>query len=141
MWYVCRCTDWRVTAPLPFGERRDQLAAEGGDVGDDAAPDQVTLAEGRLVHPGRPGVLQVVLYAQRARRADTLYYPGRDRDEATVADDADGLVLLVDAPDEGSDLRVAPQLVRSPATGDDDPIELRGIHVAGGDVRLCLQSV
>ena len=35
------CTDRWVAAPLLFGERGDQLAAEGRDIGDHAAPDRV----------------------------------------------------------------------------------------------------
>src|SRR5215207_7874209 len=69
------CTDWYATLLLLLRERRYELAAEGRDVGDDAAPDQVAFAERRLVHPGRSGVLQVVLYAEGARRPDALHYP------------------------------------------------------------------
>jgi hypothetical protein len=43
--------------PLLLGQGDDEFAAEGGDVWDHAAPDQVALAERRLVHPGRAGVL------------------------------------------------------------------------------------
>ncbi len=48
----------RCGAPLLLvGEGGDQFAAEVRDVGDDAAPDQVPVSEGRLVHPRSPGVL------------------------------------------------------------------------------------
>src|SRR5215212_10996182 len=60
--------------PLPFRQRGDELAAEGRDVGDDATPDQVPFAEGRLVHPGSPCVHQVVLYPEGARGVEALYY-------------------------------------------------------------------
>jgi len=42
---------------LLLGQGCDEFAAEVRDVGDDAAPDQVALAERRLVHPGHAGVL------------------------------------------------------------------------------------
>src|SRR5215218_551989 len=51
------CTDWRTAPALLLGERCDELAAECGDVGDDAAPDQVSLAEGGFVNPGGSCVL------------------------------------------------------------------------------------
>jgi hypothetical protein len=57
------CISWYATLLLLLRERRHELAAEGRDIGDDAAPDQVPFAEGRLVHPGRSGVLQIVLNA------------------------------------------------------------------------------
>src|SRR5215218_4149325 len=138
------CSGWSVPAGvslLLFGERGDELAAEGRDVRYHAAPDQVSLAEGRLVHPGCPSVLQVILYSQGARSVDALHYPGRDRDEPAVADDADGLAALVHLSDETRDLRVAPELVRSPAAGDDDPVELRSIYVLCRSVRPGLEEV
>ena len=39
VWTYHRFTDWRGTTYLPFGEGGDELAAEVGNVGDDAAPD------------------------------------------------------------------------------------------------------
>lgn len=48
---------------LLFGECDDQFPAEVRNVGDDPAPDQVPVPEGRLVYPYRPSVLQVVLDA------------------------------------------------------------------------------
>src|SRR5215212_203950 len=36
-----RCTDWCVSPPLPLGQGGDEFAAEVGNVGDHAAPDQV----------------------------------------------------------------------------------------------------
>ena len=56
-----------------------ELAAEGGDVCDHAAPDEVALAKRRFVHPGRAGVLEVVLDAQRARSPRAIDYAGGDR--------------------------------------------------------------
>ena len=38
------CGGWCGALLLPLGERGDELAAEVGDVGDDAAPDQVECA-------------------------------------------------------------------------------------------------
>src|SRR3712207_329835 len=72
-------------------QRGDQFAAEGGDVGDDAAPDEVAVAEGGLVGPGRPGVDQVVLDAEGTGGARAPDDPRGDGDEAAVADDADRL--------------------------------------------------
>src|ERR687898_473341 len=100
------CSGWSVTPPLLLCERRHQFAAEGGDVRDDAAPDQVPLAEGGLVHPSRPCVLQIVLDAEGASRADALHYAGGDGDQPAVADDPDGLAGLVDLSDEAGDLRI-----------------------------------
>src|SRR3712207_1071016 len=132
---------WLGVPPWLLGERRYELAAEGRDVRNDAAPDQVSFAEGRLVHPYRPCVLQVVLYAQRARRPCALDYLCRDRDEPTVTDDADGLASLVHLFYEVRDFLVASELVRGPAAGDDDPVELRGIHVCGRGVCAGLKGV
>src|SRR5215210_8085082 len=129
---------------LPFlllGQGGDEFAAEVGDVGDHAAPDQVALAERRLVHPGRAGVLEVVFDPERPRRADPLHDAGGDRNEPTVADDADGLVCVVHTPDEVRYLRVAPQLVRGPATGHDDAVQLRGVQAVRGRVGLRPQRV
>src|SRR5919107_2428256 len=123
-------------SPLLLGQGGDELAAEGGDVGDDAAPDQVALAECGLVDPGRAGVLEVVFDAKRSRRAYPIDYAGGDRDEPAVADDADGLVPFVHVPYEAGDLGITPELVRGPATRNDDAIELRGVHFAGCGVGL-----
>jgi len=45
-------------APVLFGQGGHEFAAEVGDAWDHAAPDQVALAERRLVHPGRACVLR-----------------------------------------------------------------------------------
>ena len=45
-WCIC----WFATPPLPFGERRDELAAEGRDVRDHAAPDRVGIGRETLEH-------------------------------------------------------------------------------------------
>jgi hypothetical protein len=58
--------------PLLLGQRCDQLAAEGGYVRDHASPDQVAFAEGWFVHPGRSGVLEIVLYTEGARGVHAL---------------------------------------------------------------------
>src|SRR5215218_5895104 len=111
-------------SPLLLGQGGDELAAEGGNVGDDAAPDQVSFAEGGLVDPSRAGVLEVAFDTQGSRRAGPLDYAGGDRDEPAVADDADGLVPVVHGLYEVGDLRIAPELVRGPAAGYDDAVEL-----------------
>jgi hypothetical protein len=54
------CVHWCAVSSLLLGQGGHEFAAEVGDIGDHPAPDQVTLAERRLVHPGRAGVLQVV---------------------------------------------------------------------------------
>ena len=46
-------------APVLFGQGGHEFAAEVGDAWDHAAPDQVALAERRLVHPGRACVLRL----------------------------------------------------------------------------------
>src|SRR5215216_6014242 len=104
------CTDWCTNSFLVFSEGGDELAAEVGDVRDDAAPDEVALPEGRLVHPGRACVLQVVFDPEGSRRAGPIDYAGRDRNQPAVADDTDGLVPLVYSPDEVEYFGVAPQL-------------------------------
>lgn len=48
-----------------------------GDVLDDASPDDVAVAERRFIDPGRAGVYQVVLDAQRPRRVRALDDAGR----------------------------------------------------------------
>src|SRR5829696_6515260 len=105
---------------LLFGQGGDELAAEVRDVWDHPAPDQVTLAERRLVHPGRAGVLQVVFNDERASSAGPFYYASRDRDEPPVADDPDDLVPVVHGLDEVCNLGIAPQLVRRPAAWHHD---------------------
>ena len=52
--------DWCIRSPLLFGERSDELAAEGRDISDDAAPDEVSFAERSFIYPGSAGVLEVV---------------------------------------------------------------------------------
>src|SRR5215212_7574265 len=128
-------------SPLLLGQGGDELAAERGDVGDYAAPDQVALAECGLVDPGRAGVLEVVFDAKRSRRADPIDYAGGDRDEPAVADDADGLVPVVHGPYEAGDLGIAPELVRGPATRNDDAVELRGVHFTGRRVGLRTERI
>ena len=54
------------SAPGGLAEGGHQLALEGRDVGHHAAPDQLAVAEGRLVHPLRAGEDEVVLDAERA---------------------------------------------------------------------------
>jgi hypothetical protein len=53
-----------VSAGLARLDRGDELAAEIGDVGHDRAPDQIAVAQGGLVHPGRPRIHQIVFDAQ-----------------------------------------------------------------------------
>jgi hypothetical protein len=50
-----RC--WDLASPLIFGERRDELSAEGGDVWDHAAPDQVGNGAGTSAHVSK-GLLE-----------------------------------------------------------------------------------
>src|SRR5215216_1278899 len=54
------------SAGLPFLDGGDELAAERRDVGDHATPHKVAITEGRLVHPGRARVHQIVLDPQAA---------------------------------------------------------------------------
>src|SRR5918997_1116220 len=126
---------------LLLGDGGDEFAAEVGDVGDHAAPDQVAFAERRLVNPRRAGVLQVIFDPQRARGPRPIDYAGRDRDEPAVADDADGLVPVVHAPDEVRDLGIAPQLVRRPAPRHHDAVQLRGVDTVRCRVGLRYQRV
>src|ERR671914_1458592 len=126
---------------LLLGQGGDEFAAEVGDVCDHAAPDQVAFTERRLVNPGRAGVLQVVFDSQRARSPRPIDYAGRDRDEPTVADDADGLVPVVHAPDEIRYLRIASQLVRRPAPRHHDAVQLRGVDIVRCRVGLRPQRV
>ena len=69
-------------------QRRDQLAAEGRDVGHHAAPDEMSLAKCGCVHPGRTGVLEVVFYGNGAGRLAAAYDPGGNRHVAPVADES-----------------------------------------------------
>ena len=87
------CTDWCAEPSLFLGKGGHELAAEVGDVWDHAAPYQVALAERRLVHPNRAGVLQVVFDPQRASSPRPIDYAGRDRNEPAVTDDATVLFL------------------------------------------------
>src|SRR5436190_414700 len=72
-------------------ERGDEFTAEGGNVGDDASPHEVTVAKSGFIHPGCAGVDEIIFDAQRASGTATFDNACRDGDEATVTDDADGL--------------------------------------------------
>ena len=128
------------SAPGGLAEGGHQLALEGRDVGHHAAPDQLAVAEGRLVHPLRAGQDEVVLDAERAggARADD---PGRDRHAAAVADDPDRQAAVVHRADQVEDGGVAAHLVGGVAAGDDEAVEAGAVELRGGDVRLHLQPV
>src|SRR5215211_2247566 len=135
------CTDWCAEPSLFLGKGGHELAAEVGDVWDHAAPYQVALAERRLVHPNRAGVLQVVFDPQRASSPRPIDYAGRDRNEPAVTDDADGLVPFVHGPDKACNLGIAPKLVRCPAARHHHAIQPRGVDTIRCRIGLCLQGV
>src|SRR5215204_1885187 len=136
------CIDWcDYQCASLLGQGGDEFAAELGDVGDNAAPDQVPFAERRLVNPNRAGVLQVVFDPQRARGPRPIDDAGGDRDEPAVADDADGLVPFVHCPDEARNLGIAPELVRCPAARHHYAVQLRGVDTVRRRVGLRLQGV
>ena len=79
-----------MSAGLAYLDRGHEFAAEIGDVGDDAPPYEVAVAEGGLIHPGRAGIHQVVLDAQAAGGALAVHDPGRDPDQAGMLNNAPG---------------------------------------------------
>ena len=71
---------------LRLFDRRHQLTAEVGNVGDDAPPHQAAIAEGGLIHPRCARVDQIVFDAQAARGLVTFDDARRNADESCVAD-------------------------------------------------------
>src|SRR5215208_5689081 len=96
-----------VSAALAPLDRGHELSAEIWDVGHYAAPHEVAVAEGGLVHPGRARVHQIVLDAQAAGGALAVHDAGRDPDQASMADQADDLALVVGLADQVCDRVVA----------------------------------
>src|SRR6266508_6104618 len=115
-----------------LGDGGNQLARERGDVLDDPAPHDVSVPERGLIDPRGSGVDQVILDAATARGSVTGDDPCRDPDQPRVADQADDLPLLVRRANEAGDLLESAKLVRSPAAGNHDRLE-----VVAGDLLRC----
>jgi len=117
-----------------FAEGGYQLAAESGDIRDYASPNKVAIAEGGFVDPESASVHEIVFDAKRAGGAPALDDASRNRDEATMADDANRLACRMQGSDELSDDRMAPELIWGPAPRNDQARQ--SLRAEGGNERV-----
>jgi len=101
-----------------------------------AAGDEVAIDDGRFINPDAASVLQIVLDAARAGDATSLENLRGDGNPATVTDEGDELALLKELTRERKHLRIAPQLVRHEAAGNQQPGEVRTAGVIEQQVGL-----
>ena len=102
-----------------FDQRRDQFPAKGWNVRNDPTPNLVAIMECRFIHPGCSGIDQVILDAERTRRAPTAHDARRDRHQSAMTNDADGFLCVVHLFDEICYHGMSAQLIGRPAAGDD----------------------
>src|SRR5690606_6588030 len=96
---------------LAFGDLLDDLRAEGGKVVRGATRDEAVVDDDLLVDPAGARVPQVGLEARVAGDLAVAHDIRLDEDPGAVADDADRLVLLEEAPCESHRRLVHPQMV------------------------------
>ncbi len=89
-------------------------------------PDDLPVAEGRLVHPLGTRIDQIVLDPRASGGAMSPHDSGRDAYQSRVADQSHDLLLLVGIGNYACHLGVTAKLVGGPSPGHHDDVEVVG---------------
>src|SRR5512135_953435 len=132
-----RSTPCRADDPsVPCAERVEKAQHEGGEVVGGSAGDEVAVADAGGILPGAAGVLDVVADCEEAGDLSPLEALGRAEHPGAVADRGEDLPFLGGLRDEVHHRLVPPHVVGRVAAGDNDRVEIVGLDLIGGDVRL-----
>src|SRR6266508_1064834 len=107
-----------------FNQRRYSSTAKCRNVRDHPAPNLVAFSKSGFIYPGRASADKIILDAKRACRAVTFDNACRDSDQSTMADDPKDFLLLVHLTDEVRDNGVSAQLIRCPAAGNNQGVQI-----------------